>query len=443
METTIDLGTLFQQDEFNTETYNTIRGLGFATRESLDRLRALVQESMSKNEGGSASAATRALKIGVCLLALSRRREAREWLEKAPPGGPRSFFLGRAALDDRQYREAAARFAEAAGAGWDALECDCLRAESLLLGGDEAEAEKLLDSRKAEGEDCAQWLYTHGRLAQQRGEVDVALEYYEQATEVDPDHAWALFHYAYLRDLHGSDDRAKTLYQGCAALPFVHADALLNLAVIHEDNGEYEKAARCLRRVLAVDPNHPRAKLYLKDVLAAGDMYIDETQVKEQERQSAVLDIPVADFELSVRSRNCLKKMNIMTLGDLLRTTEAELLAYKNFGETSLKEIKAMLLQKGLVLGQNAPPSSQGREEGSTEADSSANPEVLNRSVATLELSVRARKCLQRLNINTISELVNHPENELLEARNFGQTSLSEIKEHLQELGLNLKGAEQ
>src|SRR2546423_12273524 len=71
------------------------------------------------------------------------------------------------------------------------------------------------------------------------------------------------------------------------------------------------------------------------------------------DRRSQVLDIPITDFELSVRSRNCLKKMNIKSLGDLLRTTEQELLSYKNFGETSLNEIKALLAQKGLRLGQS------------------------------------------------------------------------------------------
>ena len=66
-----------------------------------------------------------------------------------------------------------------------------------------------------------------------------------------------------------------------------------------------------------------------------------------------MLNIPVTDFELSVRSRNCLKKMNIKNLGDLLRTSEQELLSYKNFGETSLNEIKSLLASKGLRLGQN------------------------------------------------------------------------------------------
>ncbi len=82
-------------------------------------------------------------------------------------------------------------------------------------------------------------------------------------------------------------------------------------------------------------------------------MYYDEDD-RRGDRRNAVLDIPITDFELSVRSRNCLKKMNIRTLGDLLSTTEQELLRYKNFGETSLNEIKALLAQKGLRLGQAA-----------------------------------------------------------------------------------------
>jgi DNA-directed RNA polymerase subunit alpha len=159
-----------------------------------------------------------------------------------------------------------------------------------------------------------------------------------------------------------------------------------------------------------------------------------------QEKRDAVLDIPVTDFELSVRSRNCLKKMNINTLGDLLRTTEPELLAYKNFGETSLREIKAMLAQKGLSIGQNAPEKAQPAEvlqepvviEG-------GDPEIYSRSVATLELSVRSRKCLQRLGINTIGELLSRSEQELLQSRNFGETSLKEIKNRLMEMGVSLK----
>ena len=72
----------------------------------------------------------------------------------------------------------------------------------------------------------------------------------------------------------------------------------------------------------------------------------DEEGERRADRQSAILKIPVTDFELSVRSRNCLNKMNIRTLGDLIQMSEQDLLAHKNFGETSLMEVKQMLAQK-------------------------------------------------------------------------------------------------
>jgi DNA-directed RNA polymerase subunit alpha len=50
----------------------------------------------------------------------------------------------------------------------------------------------------------------------------------------------------------------------------------------------------------------------------------------------------------SVRAGNCLASENIRTLGDLVAKTETEMLALKNFGKTSLKEIKQKLSAIGL-----------------------------------------------------------------------------------------------
>jgi len=58
----------------------------------------------------------------------------------------------------------------------------------------------------------------------------------------------------------------------------------------------------------------------------------------------------VEELRLSVRSRKCLQKLNLHTLGDLTRRTEAELLGCKNFGVTSLNEIKKALDKIGLLL---------------------------------------------------------------------------------------------
>jgi DNA-directed RNA polymerase subunit alpha len=128
-------------------------------------------------------------------------------------------------------------------------------------------------------------------------------------------------------------------------------NALLNLAVLHEDRGEFEKAEICIEMVLSSHPNHAKASLFLKDIRSSRYMVYDEEKEKRRDRQNKILEIPISDFELSVPSRNCLKKMNIVTLGDLLRTTEAELLSYINFGETSLVEIKKILDSKNLRWG--------------------------------------------------------------------------------------------
>jgi DNA-directed RNA polymerase subunit alpha len=59
-----------------------------------------------------------------------------------------------------------------------------------------------------------------------------------------------------------------------------------------------------------------------------------------------------------------------------------------------------------------------------------------------MELSVRARRALARLNIQTLGELINKTEAELLGCKNFGVTSLNEIKERLTSYGLGLRKLE-
>ena len=134
---------------------------------------------------------------------------------------------------------------------------------------------------------------------------------------------------------------------------------LMNLGVLYEDNEKYDKAVECYRKVLHADPTDEQARLFLKDAQASLTMYYSPEEEHAFSRFSQVLEIPVTDFELSVRSRNCLKKMNIRTLGDLTRVSEQQLLSSKNFGETSLAEIKEMMATKGLRLGQSLEEGAQ------------------------------------------------------------------------------------
>ena len=289
---------------------------------------------------------------------------------------------------------------------------------------------------------AAQAQFQRAQELEQAGETEAAIDAYEAAITIDEDYIEAMFRCAYLLDLRGEDDRAMELYERCTTDSPVHVNALINLALSYEDQNMYEDAASCLRNVLQSYPNHERARPFLKDVESSRHMYYDEDMERATAQHSVVLDTPIADFELSVRSRNCLRKMSIFTLGDLLRVAEAELLAYKNFGETSLNEIKAMLTQKGLHLGQLAEPPPGGPPEPVRKVLVQGDPAVLNRPVSEMKLSVRARKCLQRLGITIIGELASRTENELMATKNFGVTSLNEIKQRLIDMGLGLRQPE-
>ncbi len=72
---------------------------------------------------------------------------------------------------------------------------------------------------------------------------------------------------------------------------------------------------------------------------------------------------PIDFLELTVRSSNCLKSMNIFLIGDLVQLTEKELLKTPNLGKKSLNEIKDVLAEQGLSLGmRRLPESNEGLE---------------------------------------------------------------------------------
>ena len=96
----------------------------------------------------------------------------------------------------------------------------------------------------------------------------------------------------------------------------------------------------------------------------------------------------------------------------------------------------AKLLKDHMTIFINFEELPEQAEEPAERAISQMN-EVLNRSVEELELSVRSYNCLKNANIQTISDLVQKTEAEMLRTKNFGRKSLNEIKEILSGLGLS------
>jgi DNA-directed RNA polymerase subunit alpha len=275
------------------------------------------------------------------------------------------------------------------------------------------------------------------------GDRDGAIETLRKALSSDPMNTSVMFQLAYQLDLAGEEDEALALYERVCEFAPAPINALMNLAVLYEDRGNYVRAERSLRQILDTNPNHARARLFMKDVIASKGMVVEEENERDVLKRRALLDTPVTDFELTVRARTCLKKMNIRTLGDLIRINETELMSYKNFGESSLEEIKVMLEAKNLRLGQGHEDAHRvARRQILEKLKGTGKEQLLGKPVSELQLSVRARKALQMLNIQSIGDLCSHTEAELMGVKNFGSTSLVEVHEKLANFGLSLRTLE-
>jgi DNA-directed RNA polymerase subunit alpha len=353
--------------------------------------------------------------------------------------GPVSHLIrGGIAFDRGQHDTAVNELQQAYDASGNLIKIGAELAGALRAAGKPADALKLIERlEKTAGEDT-DVLLQKGWALEASGQQEAACTAYERAVELDGQNAQAAFRLAYYLDLRGEDDRAVELYKKVTGQGIAFVNAMINLGLLYEDKDDVDAAIACFKEAIKADPTNRRATLYLRDAVESLDMYYDEGQRKESDRLEAVLRIPVNDFELSVRSRNCLAKMNVKTLGDMVRKTEPELLAYKNFGETSLREIKQLLESKGLRLGMHKEEEQKRARAQRLRLGGQENA-VLAKPIMDLELSVRSRKCMQRLNIETIGDLVEKSEADLLATKNFGQTSLNEIKLKLGEINLALK----
>jgi DNA-directed RNA polymerase subunit alpha len=116
---------------------------------------------------------------------------------------------------------------------------------------------------------------------------------------------------------------------------------------------------------------------------------LEEELDEDNERIRSILNTPVEELELSVRSSNCLKNANIKTIGELTRKTEDDIARTRNFGKKSLQEIKEKLKEWNLSLGitdmsvlknalRNGP-----RQEKLDKSDSDSQPDMLSNDSIT------------------------------------------------------------
>ncbi|HIJ54296.1 MAG TPA: tetratricopeptide repeat protein [Planctomycetes bacterium] len=391
-----------------------------------------LEENMSKG-GQKASLAT-----GLGLFIVGRNAEAARKLQKGKDCKEKFLYSAFALRRTGKFDEAIKNLERSVEYGADALSTTLEKAATYRYASDFESAAKELKTCTNFENVSAEYHYQLARLQEAQGLYEEAIDNYKTSLELSPNHQRALFHLAYRCDLSGNEDAAIDYYKQIVSGSHVYVSALLNLAVLYEDLDELIKASECVDTALMFHPNHQRAILFKKDIESSKTMFYDEEKEEKKTRKTQILETPISDFELSVRSRNCLKKMSILTLSDLLNISEAELLSYKNFGETSLREIKALLDTKGLFLGMALEEKELSSEE-SPEEMATEDEGLLNKSIDDLQLSVRARKCLQKLELRTLGDLIHRTDAELLGCKNFGVTSLNEIKKAISNLGLSLR----
>ena len=183
--------------------------------------------------------------------------------------------------------------------------------------------------------------------------------------------------------------------------------------------------------------------------LLNGKVHLEDNTKNYSEKTINILNLKINTLYLSVRSANCLHKMKIKYVGDLVQFKESELLKVRNLGRKSLRELKEYVSDLGLSFGmeiQSRLSDGEGKiiyykpEDISKRRAKEALKEKITFlfiPIKDLDLSVRSANCLHKMKIKYLGDLVQLRESELLKVRNFGRKSLRELKQNLSDLGLS------
>jgi DNA-directed RNA polymerase subunit alpha len=189
-----------------------------------------------------------------------------------------------------------------------------------------------------------------------------------------------------------------------------------------------------------LNPEHPiatlsrDAKLEMELIAKLGRGYVPAERNKDE---GSPVDTIFIDAVFSP-----IQKVNFtVTNARVGQRTDYDRLVFEVYTDGGIKPEDAVAYaakilqdQVGIFVNFNDEPPQERRDEGP------ALPlnDNLFRSVDELEFSVRSQNCLQNADIKYIGELVQKTEQEMLKTKNFGHKSLSEIKEILREMGLEL-----
>lgn len=174
-------------------------------------------------------------------------------------------------------------------------------------------------------------------------------------------------------------------------------------------------------------------------VVENGRGYIPATEHSSAEHEIGIIPIdavysPVVRVRYDIEETRVGQKTNYdkLTLEIWTNGSVSPEMAMVEAAKICRKHLNPFVQYNELGPRITAPPRASA---GSVDAQLESR---LNMSLSELRLSVRAMNCLESEDINTVRDLVQKTEDSLLEVRNFGETTLSEVREKLKELGLHL-----
>ena len=183
------------------------------------------------------------------------------------------------------------------------------------------------------------------------------------------------------------------------------------------------------------------AKLYMELVIDKGRGYVSAERNK-QNMQPAIGVIPIASIYTPVLKVNyAVETTRVGQITDYDKLT----LEIWTDGTISAKEAVSLAAK---VLNEHLNLFVDLSEEGYTEQimvekDDKSKEKVLEMTIEELDLSVRSFNCLKRAGINTVEDLTNKTEEDMMKVRNLGRKSLDEVVLKLKSLGYDLQADEE
>ena len=184
----------------------------------------------------------------------------------------------------------------------------------------------------------------------------------------------------------------------------------------------------------------PDSKLFIEITITKGRGYVDAAKNKRADQPLRM--IPVDSIYTPVR--RCNFRVEDTRVGQI---TDYDKLTFEVWTDGTIApddavSLGAKILNEHLNLFVDLSDSAKNAEI-LVEKEEGKKEKVLELSIEELDLSVRSYNCLKRAGINTVEDLANKTEEDMMKVRNLGRKSLEEVLNKLAELGLSLSPSEE